>query len=369
MLFNKIHSNIIWLPSYISDRIKYRMTGGKAKTPIHIIFCMCDHFEPYWGEGYEKQAIAKIESWKKCYSKIAEGHRDADGHMPKHTFFYPIEQYRQEFLNVLAEFCHQGYGEVEVHLHHDNDTAENLRKTLMEFKQTLANKHGLLSVDKETGEICYGFIHGNWALDNSRRDGRWCGVNNEISILKETGCYADFTLPSAPSETQTRKINSIYYVLDDPAKPKSHDTGIDAEVGKNQDDRFLIIQGPLTLNFKKRKWGLFPGVENGEISAHNPPSKERINLWIEQNIHIKGKPDWIFVKVHCHGAKEENMNSLLGGMLDSSFSCLERYYNDNNKFILHYVTAREMFNIFEAARCEYEGHPHEFRDFRLKKIQ
>ncbi|MEJ7636728.1 MAG: hypothetical protein WKF75_01760 [Singulisphaera sp.] len=50
-------------------------------------------------------------------------------------------------------------------------------------------------------------------------------VNNEIDVLRETGCYADFTLPSAPSPTQTRQINSIYYASDDPRRPKSHDRG------------------------------------------------------------------------------------------------------------------------------------------------
>ena len=58
-------------------------------------------------------------------------------------------------------------------------------------------------------------------------DGRCCGVNDEIDILRETGCYADFTLPSSPSPTQTRKINSIYYAVDDPLEPKSHDWGTD----------------------------------------------------------------------------------------------------------------------------------------------
>ena len=72
----------------------------------------------------------------------------------------------------------------------------------------MAERHGLLSRDRYTGEVGYGFIHGNWALDNSRPDGRMCGVDNELDVLRETGCYADFTLPSAPSPTQTRKINS-----------------------------------------------------------------------------------------------------------------------------------------------------------------
>ena len=102
-----------------------------------------------------------------------------------------------------------------------------------------------------TGELTYGFIHGNWALGNSRPDGRWCGVNDEISILRKTGCYADFTMPSAPDCTQTRTINSIYYATDDLERPKSHDTGIPARVGAAApENALLMIQGPLALELE-----------------------------------------------------------------------------------------------------------------------
>ena len=29
----------------------------------------------------------------------------------------------------------------------------------------------------------YAFVHGNWALDNSRPDGRWCGIDAELPRL------------------------------------------------------------------------------------------------------------------------------------------------------------------------------------------
>ena len=54
----------------------------------------------------------------------------------------------------------------------------------------------------------YAFVHGNWALANSAQ-GKFCGVDDEMQILAETGCYGDFTLP-APSSAQVRKINAIY---------------------------------------------------------------------------------------------------------------------------------------------------------------
>ena len=67
------------------------------------------------------------------------------------------------------------------------------------FIETLAGRHGLLR--RHRGKLAFGFIHGNWALDNARPDGRWCGLNNEITLLRDLGCYADFTLPAAPERS------------------------------------------------------------------------------------------------------------------------------------------------------------------------
>ncbi|MEM7294195.1 MAG: hypothetical protein AAF420_12485, partial [Pseudomonadota bacterium] len=114
---------------------------------------------------------------------MASRHTDADGQHPKHTFFYPEEEYRVEHLDKIARLCHDGFGELEVHLHHENDTAEGLKEKLVRFCQLLRNEHGALSTWPGSSELAWGFIHGNWTLDNSAPDGSWCGVNNEIQVL------------------------------------------------------------------------------------------------------------------------------------------------------------------------------------------
>ena len=206
----------------------------------------------------------------------------------------------------------------------------------------------------------YGFIHGNWCLDNSRRDGDWCGVNNELQVLRETGCYADFTLPSAPSDTQTRKVNSIYYATDDPLRPKSHDTGVDVRVGGRATGDLLIMQGPLALNWQRRKWGCLPRIEHADVAGSTLPTPDRIDLWIRQRIGVVGKPDWIFVKVHTHGCQENNFVATLGSAAAQMHEYLAR-----QPFILHYVTAREVFNLIKAAEAGLTGDPNQYRDFIL----
>jgi len=346
-----------WLPAYLASRFARRT----FTRPTHVLFAIADHFEPDVGGADVAEQLARVERWVHEYPTLARRHRDADGCWPRYTFFYPAEAYQPQVLERLAVLCREGFGEVEVQLHHDGDTPETLACKLEQAKRDFA-RHGLLARERTTGQVRFGFVHGNWALDNSRRDGRWCGVNNELDVLRAAGCYADFTLPSAPSETQTRKINSLYYATDDPAKSKSHDTGRDVTVGGQGNGELLIVQGPLTLNWCRRKYGVLPRIENSELSRWNPPTPQRVDLWVRQGIGVQGKPDWIFVKVHTHGANPDNHDVLLGKPLEEMFSYLESAYNDGTRFALHYVTAREMVNLIKAAEHGAAGDPAGHRD-------
>jgi len=120
-------------------------------------FCSVDHFEPGWKNYGFAIETKRIKTWVEKYPKIAKRHVDCEGKNPVYTFFYPQEEYNKDHLNRLSEIRHKGYGEVEIHLHHDNDTAEGLRDKLMYFKEVLHRDHGLLSVDKLTkkDKVCF----------------------------------------------------------------------------------------------------------------------------------------------------------------------------------------------------------------------
>jgi hypothetical protein len=351
-----------WLLPYLRD---WRQRRVSTEAPVHLLICIADHYEPSWGNPPAHQAMLRVERWVRDYPRLFQGFADSDGRPPRHSFFFPLEQYQYDQVERLADLCRAGFGEVEVHLHHDHDTPAGLRQRLLDFKNVLANEHGLLSRDNLTGEIQYGFIHGNWALDNSRPDGRWCGVNNEIDILIETGCYADFTLPSAPSPTQTCKINRIYYAVDDPVRPKSHDTGVDVGTAPQPHNSLLLIQGPLLLDWTQRKWGLVPRIENGCIQAGQSPTRQRLDLWRRANIHVPTRPDWVFVKLHTHGAKESIMDVLLGEPMVRFHRALAATARQQPGFHFHYVTAREMANLVHAAEAGWQGDVAAARDYRL----
>ena len=339
-LWSKKYLQRLWL-------IK-RKKKQKNSEPLQVLFTLCDHYEPYWNKVNATEASQRVRNWVEHYQPIAAQHTDCLGNHPRHCFFYPEEEYKRELMDMVAEICRNGFGEVEIHLHHDNDTAENLRHTLLDFKKRLSLDHGLLATNKYSSEIKYGFIHGNWALDNSRPDGRWCGVNNEIDILIETGCYADFTMPSAPDSTQTSTVNSIYYAIDDPDRPKSHDTGMLAQAGMNTSKGLLCIQGPLALNLKSRKFGILPRIENACLAHDAPATDDRVKLWMGQWVHVEQRPDVIFVKLHTHGTQEANMDYFFKqNGLNSLFCQLENQCRSIGAE-LYYVSTRQMYNVVKG---------------------
>lgn len=331
----------------------------------NIIFCMADHFEPRWNNATNQREMERVKRWINEYPKLAAAHRDSNGRPIQHTWFYAAEQYNPDCLEEMSKLCKNCFGEIELHLHHGNDTPEGFRQKLEKAKIEFS-RHGTFITQRNSSSYAFGFIHGNWALNNSRKGTTMCGVDNELKILREAGCYADFTLPSAPHESQTSRVNSIYYAKDIPGKRKSHNRGVDVNAGGKPIGDLMLIQGPLALNWKRHKFGILPRIENGSIHKNNPGTPDRIDLWVQQHIHVNGRPEWIFIKVHCHGAQEDHIDVLLGGGAHRMFSYLEEKYNDGNNYKLHYVTAREMYNIIKAGEDSKTGNPYSYKDYLIK---
>jgi hypothetical protein len=352
----------IWLPAWLKRNREPSALGVR-----HVIIAICDHFEPLQRDG-KADALSRVAQWRKCFPELISGLKDSSGHVPRHTFFYPMEKYDRDIVSEIAGLCSESSSELEVHLHHDNDHSDNLRRTLLEGRDRLTS-HGMLAQD-DSGAIRYGFIHGNWALDHSHPHGKYCGVSDELAILRETGCYADFTLPSAPDRTQTRVINSIYYARED-GQPKSQDRGrlvVSDRDGRQPDpDELLIVQGPLGLNWSRRKYGVLPRIENGDLTASNPPTMGRFQVWLDCDISVVGRPNWLFIKLHTHGARRDNMEMLLGERMRSFHEALSRFAEREPALRYYYATAREMVNMIHAAEAGHSGDPSRFRDFRYSR--
>jgi hypothetical protein len=315
----------------------------------HLFVCVADHYEPYWQGAGADLAHQRVRRWLDHYPRAVSDLRDNGGNAPRHVFFYPQEEYDPRCLDALAELARRGLGEVEVHLHHDRDTSAGLRAKLAGFADTLRREHGLLHDDPVTRRPVYAFIHGNWTLDNSHPRGKYCGVDDELRVLAETGCYADFTYPSAPHPTQPPVMNTIYYATDDPARPCSHWRGVEAAYGRAGAGTLLLVTGPLCLDWRRRR-GL-PAVENGDITHLNPALPARVDAWVRTGVHVRGWPRWVFIKAYTHGAQERNAEHLLSdrpGGLAAMYRDLLARYNDGERHVVHFSTPWEMVGAIRA---------------------
>ena len=298
-----------YVPRYLKGRMLFD-SHNSAQGTKHILFLFVDHFELAGKEP-------RLSEWMTKYPELASKHSDADGAYPKHTWFYALDLLREDELKQMRELVAGGFGEVELHWHHSHDSpasfADKLRDGLLLFQ-----KHSFMRAAGNGKAGCFAFIHGNWSLDNSLGGG-FCGVDNELELLKAAGCYGDFTFPALHSDAQPRITNAIYYSVDD-GRPKSYDTGRIARVGEKAGDKeFMIFQGPLAVNLRDWRFRWHPMVENGEIGrsrSHNDP--RRIDCWIRQAIGVEGCENWIFVKVFCHGGQD--YESVLGNATDEMFT-------------------------------------------------
>ena len=126
-----------------------------------------------------------------------------------------------------------------------------------------------------------------------------------------------------------------------------------------------MMQGPLALAGGGRR-GL--RIENGALVASNPASLRRLQLWKQAAISVRGREDWLFIKLHCHSMDPTQENAVLGDAMRSFLRELVRGAGERQE-TLHFASAREMVNIALAACDGREGNPGDYRDYRLKKIR
>lgn len=320
--------------------------------PVHLYVCVADHFEPRWRRPSLDDERRRVDRWVTEYPRLARRHADSFGRAPVRTLFFPVEEYRPEHLDALAAGARDGVFDVEVHLHHEDDTAERLRRTLTDFARTLHEGHGLLRRDPATGAITWAFIHGNWALDNSHPDGVFCGVDDELSVLLAAGCYADLTLPCVPSPCQGRVVNTVYYARSSPGKRRGYDRGRPLHVGgAQQPGELLMVPGPLGLHPRSRVGGVVPRIEAGMLEPESPiPLEQRVAAWVRYAPAIRGAPNHRFIKLHAHGCNGDAPDWFLtaGGPFDQLLTLLETRHGDTRRYLLHYVTARELCETISA---------------------
>jgi len=362
--------------SKILPGASWRGLSPPVSGSVHLLIAMADHFEPAIDieDGQSRvprsEQEARLEWWSREYPQAVDRWRDHDGRPFVHTHFYPAEQYDKGLVEMLADHCHAGWGEVEVHLHHGTqqpDTADSTRRLLSDFRDRLAFQHRCLAVESGSDRPRYAFVHGNFALANSA-GGKDCGVDSELQVLADTGCYADFTLPTGIGHNaQIRKINSVYECGLPLDQALAHREGTDLMAGRRPEKFPLMVQGPLLADFTRGLASPQFLFESGAVIPPNPMSLHRLGLWKRARIAVVGRPDWLFIKLHCHGMDPRQKDAVMGGPFRKFLEQLVTGA-DERKETLHFVSAREMTNILLAACDGKVGNPGEYRDYRFTQI-
>jgi hypothetical protein len=342
-----------WLTGHLRSGRPFDRRAIAPGTPIDVMVMVADHYEPARRDG-DDAAVESVRTWCAEYEAIADRHRDSDGRPPQHTWFYRYDYPNAGCVQVLSECSFRGFGEVEFHLHHGHDSHESMAATLREGVEWF-NRFGAMLTAEEMPRRTFGYVAGNSALDNGAGDDGLSGCDTEIRALCEAGCYADFTFSSLGSPAQPRTTNSIYYATED-GGPKSYDTGVGVEVGRPPSGDLMIFQGPTSFDWR------YGRIDDGGVENSSPPHPRRLGAWLKANVHVPGRPEWVFVKLHTHAM--QNRASFLSPLCDATFAAMGEWWT-RPPFRLHYVTAREAYNIVKAAEAGFSGNPDDYRDFVL----
>ena len=341
-------------------------------SPTDVIVIYSDHWEP----TSDPSRVAAFTRWQENWETFAARHRDSDGRPLRHSWFLwntangPWTLPDPQHVEWLRDMCYRGYGEIDLHIHHweTGDEEENRAVFADRMRRFIevCQKYGIARTAEVTPRTAFAFIHGMWALDNSRIGTtgarEYCGVDRELSVLREVGCYADFTFPAWGSMNPAVPA-SIFMARDDD-RPKSY--GFSENIsrlgtGAAPAGDLLIFGGPDA-----------PWPSTQEKDRLVPANFDR---WVRRGVCVAGRSDWVFVKIITHGLQQaeilgsdteaEGTDALWGTMAETFWSHVERNYADGVRYRLHYVTAREAYNIARAAAAGAVGNPYRYRNFAI----
>jgi hypothetical protein len=342
-----------WLSEYRRRRHRFDRRRFPPGQPIDVLVMFSDHYEPARRFG-DEAAVESVRTWVNEYEALARPHQDADGCPPQHTWFYRYDYPNPGCVQELCGSAFRGFGEVEFHLHHGHDSHAAMAATLQTGLDWF-NTFGAMRTAEARPRQRFGYVAGNSALDNGASDDRLSGCNTELWALRDAGCFADFTFPAIGTPAQPRTTNTIYYATED-GRPRSYDTGVPVAVGRPPSGDLMIFQGPVAVD-----WGAGL-LEDASLENSYPAHAHRLRNWLSAHVHVEGRPEWVFVKLSTHAM--QNRASFLGAPTDATLSAMEYWWN-RPPFRLHYVAAREAYNVVKAAEAGHCGNPNDYRDFLI----
>lgn len=355
-----------------------KQVDEKLKQVDHIIYMHADHFEPgscsldicnerlkIWTNDLKK---LKIKPSLFVFPSLLMDYRDGKIITRPSSLTPTIIKYLKPMENNGAD--------INLHIHHERWTTSSvttepwitlLREKKVTDEQMLITH--IIDVKKVFEDVgidmtSWGFVHGMWGLNAS--DTRVCNIENEIIILKEYGCFGDFTFPAGRPRC-TPDMSGIFSVPNRIGK-KIYNAGFKLKKGKNilQEQKNFLIFYPTESYFyisldglliNRGKSAYYYGSilkpdtfgENGKtIGALCPEdSLEIIQEWILSSMIIDRT---LIIKTHSHSMsnmfwdfddKMENQSPLFQVNHVERMDMLDKAI-DERHIGMHYLTARQL---------------------------
>ena len=112
-----------------------------------------------------------------------------------------------------------------------------------------------------------------------------------------------------------------------------------------------------------------PRLDDGALTTNYPLTPARLERWRRASIGVRGRPQWIFVKLYCHGFFPNDTEHTIGEPIRRFLANELEESARTGDFVIHFVTAREAFNIAMAAVDGRDGDPGQYRDYRLRPVR
>ncbi|HPH70250.1 MAG TPA: hypothetical protein PLF40_31080, partial [Kofleriaceae bacterium] len=73
-----------WMGDYLGHLARRALANRAAiDGPRHVLFAMCDHYEPLWAGADDATGHARVDAWAAGYPKMAAEFRDSHGRPPR----------------------------------------------------------------------------------------------------------------------------------------------------------------------------------------------------------------------------------------------------------------------------------------------
>jgi hypothetical protein len=320
--------------------------------PRDIVVALMFVYEPSVDSGGMRDLL-------KMFASLAAEHTDSDGRKFQLTFACPGRDTDSTTLYMLTDYCRRGLGEVEYLIPWDYSSEVSMRDELGQGLRFFNSRGWMSTVGSEIRFAVVGEGRGDERGGDDFR--------KQASVLSDLGCYADMSFPGARNSLQQSSVNTMFMVSSADYDPYNESDELRA--GRLGKGGLLVVEGPFLIDWTDWRFTLRPYVEDGYLSPETPPDPGRVDSWVRANVHVIGQPNWIFVKLTIGGLSNAASAQSLGHSFDQSLMYLEEVYNDSEMYRLHYVTAREMYNVAMAAQALQNGDAGLFRDYLIEPYE